>query len=67
MTLTQIINQLASDGGAIVSSNACSDIELADARVTGRFTVDENGFGYVRRTQEWLDLQKARELAHPSR
>lgn len=58
--IDQLITQLAREGGAIVSSNECTPIEIADARATGRFAADEHGFGYVRRTREWLALQKAR-------
>jgi len=54
MTPEELINQLASKGGAIVSSNDCSELEIADAQATGRFAVDEEGLGFVRRTKEWL-------------
>lgn len=50
-------------GGAIVSSNECSQMELADANITGRFFIDEDGYGYVWRTPEWL---KTREDAYHS-
>jgi hypothetical protein len=66
MTTNQLINQLSRDGGALVSSNDCSEIELADAKSTGRFAVDDDGFGFVLRAKEWLALQKAREIAHPN-
>ena len=49
------------DGGAIVSSNECSELEIANARTTDRFFVDDDGFGYVWRTPEWL---KTREEAY---
>jgi cell pole-organizing protein PopZ len=62
----ELINDLAYEGGAIVSSNDCSEMEIADAQATGRFAVDAEAFGYVRRTKEWLALQKAREIAHPN-
>jgi hypothetical protein len=58
MTLKQILEQLVKEGGAIVTSNECSEMEIADARATGRMTVDENGIGYVRRYREWLDRHK---------
>jgi len=66
MTTTQLIGQLAHDGGAIVSSNDCSEMEIASAQADGRFAVDAECYGYVRRTKEWLALQKAREIAHPN-
>jgi hypothetical protein len=62
-TPDQLIRLLGISGGAIVSSNDCSEIEIADARATSRFAVDEDGFGFVLRSKEWLDLQKAREEA----
>ncbi len=61
MTTHQLIQQLVTEGGAIVSSENCSIIELADAQATGRFAVDEEGMGFVRRYKEWLALNKARE------
>lgn len=66
MTLSQLLDQLMSDGGAIVSSNSCSEIELADANAHGRFAVNADGFGFVRRPQKWLDINKNRERAHPN-
>lgn len=61
MDLATLINELVEHGGALVTSQECSEIELADARVTNRFAVDHEGIGYVRRTKEWLALQKSRE------
>ena len=58
MTTQKLIEQLDADGGAIVSSGECSEIEIAEARVTGRFAVNEEGYGYVRRYKEWLALHK---------
>lgn len=66
MTINQLIDQLVTDGGAIVSSGDCSEIEIANAKSTGRFTVRDDGMGFVRRTKEWLALQLAREKAHPN-
>ena len=66
MTITQLIQQLITEGGAIVTSDACSEMEIADARATGRFSVNEDGIGFVRRYQEWLAISKAREIAHPN-
>jgi hypothetical protein len=58
MTLKQILEQLVNEGGAIVTTNECSEMEIADAKATGRMTVDENGIGYVRRYREWLNRHK---------
>jgi hypothetical protein len=61
MTTDQLINQLAADGGAIVTSGECSEMEIADAQATGRFYVREDGIGFVRRYSEWLRRQSDRE------
>jgi hypothetical protein len=66
MTTNQLIEQLVTEGGAIVSSGDCSEMEIADAQAHGRFSVREDGMGFVRRTKEWLALQLAREKAHPN-
>lgn len=66
MTTNQLIDQLVTDGGAIVSSGDCSEIEIANAQATGRFSVRDDGMGFVRRSKEWLALQLAREKAHPN-
>ena len=61
MDIMELISDLASKGGAIVSSNECSEIEITDARITGRFVALPDGLGFVRRTKEWLDINKKRE------
>lgn len=53
-TIEQLVRQLREEGGAIVNTGACSEMEIADARSSGRYAVDEDGFGYVRRYKEWL-------------
>lgn len=58
--MQNLIEQLIHKGGAIVSSNECSVMEIAHARVDNRFAVVEN-LGYVRRTAEWLKIQKDRD------
>jgi len=60
-TLEELINDLAIEGGAIVSSNDCLEIEIANAMNTGRMCILEDGLGFIRRTKTWLDLQKARK------
>jgi hypothetical protein len=62
----ELIDQLVTEGGAIVSSGDCSEIEITNAQATGRFAVREDALGFVRRTKEWLALQLAREKAHPN-
>lgn len=58
LTPTEILAQLVTEGGAIVSSNDCSTMEIADAQACGRFAVDDEGLGYVRRYKEWLAKTK---------
>ncbi len=66
-TTEELLLDLGTKGGAIVSSEACSVMEIAHAQAAGRFAVNAQGYGYLRRTREWLDLQKKRELLHPNR
>jgi hypothetical protein len=67
MTTNQLIDQLVTEGGAIVSSGECSEMEIADAQATGRFSVREDGMGFVRRYAEWLALQLEREQTNNAR
>lgn len=56
MNPDQLIQQLVKHGGAIVSSNDCSPIEIANAQACGRFAVEpETGLGFTRRPKEWLE------------
>jgi len=57
----KLVNDLTQYGGVIVSTNDCLKMEIVDARATGRFAVLPDGLGVVRRTREWLELQKQRE------
>lgn len=66
MTTQQLIEQLKTEGGAIVASGDCTETEIAVAQASGRFSADEHGFGYVRRPAIWLTINKNRELAHPN-
>ena len=66
ITANDLIEQLVTEGGSIVSSGDCSEMEIADAKATGRFMVRDDGMGFVRRSKEWLALQLAREKAHPN-
>jgi hypothetical protein len=60
MTSQEILDRLA-NGGALVRSNECSDIEITHARIGNRFFVRDDGYAYVLRTSEWLE---SREKAH---
>lgn len=53
-TSNLLLEKLKKNGGCIVSTNDCSTMEIADARVRGDFYVDENGFGFVLRLHTWL-------------
>ncbi len=53
-------NKLMVDGGAIVRSADCCEMEIAYAKIEGRFIVFEDGTAVVIRTKEWLD--RAEEL-----
>lgn len=56
----KLFNKLVTYGGAIVSSNECSSLEISEARSGDRFFVDGDGYGFVWRTSDWL---KTREEA----
>jgi hypothetical protein len=58
------MNQLVTEGGAIVTSGECSEMEIADAQATGRFSVREDGIGFVRRYAEWLAIQSDRQRSN---
>lgn len=56
------IRRLASaeENGAIVSSQACSVMEIAFARSEGRFWVDpETSCGYVLRMKRWREMAES--------
>jgi hypothetical protein len=57
----ELLRRLVENGGAIVSSNSCSTLEIADARARGDFYVDEGSLGYVLRTRAWLDKVHLRD------
>lgn len=52
----KFLQRLASDNGAIVSSNSCPIEAIEQARLDGRFFVDNEGFGYIFRPKGWLNL-----------
>ena len=51
---SDFLERLGERGGAIVSSGACSAMEIADARARGDMFVTEEGYGFVLRLPEWL-------------
>ena len=58
-TMEQLFDDIVQHGGAIVSSGECSVGEIADVQACGRFHVREDGMGFVRRPQEWLEYFKS--------
>lgn len=54
-TKEAMFERLKNEGGAIVGSGDCSEMEIADANARGDFYVDKDGFGYVRRLKRWLE------------
>lgn len=56
--LSDLLVDLTNDGGAIVCSSQCSELEISHARIQGRFAVTEEGLGFVRRPQQWLEAIK---------
>ncbi len=57
-TIAELFDDLADKGGAIVSSDACSMIEIQDAQNTGRWCVLDSGLAFVRREQRWLESRE---------
>lgn len=53
--ITEAIPALLAEGGALVTSSACSPMELAGARCEGRFFVDADGNGFVLRYRQWRE------------
>jgi hypothetical protein len=53
-TLNDLITKLSTEGGCIVSSADCHEIEITDAQVRGDFVVLDGGLGFVRRLPEWM-------------
>ena len=66
--IQQMAKKLIALRGAIVSSADCGVAEIAIARASGRFFVDERGFGFVLRPRAWREAaEKAtdRHLLEP--
>ena len=54
--MEKLFKKLAYEGGTIVSSAECSELEIAEARCCERMFVDEGGLGYI-----WRPANKDRE------
>lgn len=51
--MKKVFDKLAKDGGCLVSSADCSEMEIADARAREDFYLD-GSLGFVRRLPQWL-------------
>ena len=51
MELKDLLNKLAIDGGTIVCSSECSEMEIAIAKSCNKMYVDNDGIGYVWRAK----------------
>jgi hypothetical protein len=49
-----LLAKLSLEGGCLVSSADCSEIEIVDARQRGDFYVQDGGLGFVRRLPDWM-------------
>jgi hypothetical protein len=52
------LNRLAENGGAIVSSGDCSEVEIVRAQLRDNFYCNERGLGFVLRTADWLESRE---------
>lgn len=48
------MDKLIAEGGALVTTDQCDVMEIADAQATGRFAANDDGIGFVLRPKEWL-------------
>lgn len=51
-----MLDRLALNGGCVVSTADCNEIEIDNARARGDLYIDHYGFGYILRLPEWLAL-----------
>lgn len=51
--MKEIFDKLANEGGCLVNSADCSEMEISDARSRGDFYLD-GSVGFVRRLPQWL-------------
>ena len=50
--MKELFEKLKMNKGKIVSSASCTELEISEARVSARFYVDEDGFGFVYFSEE---------------
>lgn len=54
-SIAELVARCAQESGVIVSTNACSAQEIAEARAERRLYVDPTGIGFVLQSRAWLD------------
>jgi len=62
MNPTEFLEKLMRDGGAIVMSQECTQMTIADAAADGRMLVHPDGIGFVLLPQRWLDIAMGRRF-----
>ena len=55
-TIDQLLEDLATKGGAIVATGECSPLEIAVARRCGDMAVRDDGIGFIRRSPGWVKM-----------
>ena len=55
-TTDQLLEDLATKGGAIVATGECSPLEIAVARRCGDMAVRADGIGFIRRSPGWVKM-----------
>ena len=55
-TTDQLLEDLATKGGAIVATGECSPLEIAVARRCGDMAVRDDGIGFIRRSPGWVKM-----------
>lgn len=64
-TVADMFGYLLKCGGAIVNASACTAHEIAQARSEGRIYMDAQGYGFVLRTQDWLNDYNRLKMLNP--
>ena len=53
MNIEHLLDKVATEGGHIVSDDACSEMEIGVAKLSGRFAMQDDK-GFVWRSPQWL-------------
>lgn len=54
-SIAELMIRCAKESGVVISANACTAQEIAEARADQRLFVDPSGAGYVLQSRAWLD------------